>query len=385
MVVCKLVRIRNTSSRSFSLVHSGDIWYTPRIAGSYYGGGEFEIPPGFDAEVEDLVIPWAAVSHFFAELIFGAIGTLADVKCVVGPGLEDCCDIDFVRLHAATWEPLLPDLWLPLGHRHLRGVVAPVEVELVFFDPPQQPNASAKAAADDRAQDDASKSSATADSGECSGIEARAFDIAKCMRFEHCLSGAPANTILLNVFDLAAATATINAMLCNSLVKSVGAFHAAVEVYGSEYSFYQSGRGDPDACGICRSAHARQHPHHVYRQSVIMGTTHLSAKEVFDVILGMVSEWPSKRYSLVHCNCIHFCNELLQRLGVGPVPRWVRGLHEIGEAASGPFYTPKDSKPKSSPKALENDDDDDFFWAPAGFTPVQAGCGLGMARAEDAR
>eukprot|EP00439_Symbiodinium_sp_Y106_P013330 s5932_g1.t3 len=44
--------------------------------------------------------------------------------------------------------------------------------------------------------------------------------------------------------------------------------------------------------------------------------------------------WPSKRYDLIHCNCIHFCEDLAQRLGAKPVPGWVRGLHETGAAAA---------------------------------------------------
>lgn len=363
MVVCKLVRIRNTSSRTFYFVHSGDPWYTPRIDGESYSTGPFEVPPGFNAAVEDLVIPWAAVSALFAELAFGEVGLPGLVKCVVGPGLQDCGDIDFVRLHTSTWEALLQDLWLPLGYRGLRGAVAPVDVELVFFDKPQDSGATADGGA-------TANSGASAESGG-DGIEVlESLSIADSMRFEHSLSSVSPNTILLNVFDLAAATATLNAMFCNSLVKSVGAFHAAVEVYGKEFSFYQSGRGDPDACGICRSAHPRQHPHHLYRQSVVMGTTDLNDRQVMQVILGMADEWPARRYSIIRCNCIHFCHELLQRLNVGPVPRWVSGLHEIGEAVI----------PGGSPKVEERvvPDDDDFFWAPAGFTPVEEGRGLGV-------
>ncbi|CAJ1365948.1 unnamed protein product, partial [Effrenium voratum] len=51
----------------------------------------------------------------------------------------------------------------------------------------------------------------------------------------------------------------------------------------------------------------------------------------------VAKEWPGRRYDLIHCNCIHFCEELAQRLGVQPVPSWVRGLHETGAAAASVF------------------------------------------------
>lgn len=51
----------------------------------------------------------------------------------------------------------------------------------------------------------------------------------------------------------------------------------------------------------------------------------------------VIPSWPSKRYDLIHSNCIHFCDDFLLRLGVKPVPAWVRGLHETGAAL---FRTP---------------------------------------------
>jgi len=106
MVLCNLVRIKNTCSRTFYFVHAGDPWYTPRIGAVLYEGGRFEVPPGFDEVVEDLVIPWAAISTFFAELTFGASDSREEVKCVVGPGSQHCGDLDFVRLHTSDWQPL---------------------------------------------------------------------------------------------------------------------------------------------------------------------------------------------------------------------------------------------------------------------------------------
>eukprot|EP00421_Protoceratium_reticulatum_P033896 CAMPEP_0168473982 /NCGR_PEP_ID=MMETSP0228-20121227/60604_1 /TAXON_ID=133427 /ORGANISM="Protoceratium reticulatum, Strain CCCM 535 (=CCMP 1889)" /LENGTH=125 /DNA_ID=CAMNT_0008489991 /DNA_START=35 /DNA_END=409 /DNA_ORIENTATION=+ len=76
------------------------------------------------------------------------------------------------------------------------------------------------------------------------------------------------------------------------MVKTFGAFHAAVEVYGEEWGFY-----------------------------------------IWNLIRwDVLREWPSRRYHIIHSNCIHFCDELLKLLGAKPVPAWVRGLHETGAA-----------------------------------------------------
>lgn len=297
MVLCKLTRITNSSSRTFYFVHAGDPLYTPRVNGSACGEGPFEIPPGFEATVEDLLVPWAALSGMFAGLVFGERGLPEEVQCVVGPG-QHCWDVDWLRLHDSAWERLVEDQWLLLGHRHLRGAIAPVDVHLTFRDVDL--------------------------TGEAISGPLR---IAKSMHFDHYIAGVPENTILLNVFDLAALTATLNAMFCNAMMKSFGAFHAAVEVYGSEFSFYQS-KKNPNSCGICKSRHPRQHPIHVFRQSIVMGTTSLTETQIKQKLFRMAKDWPSRRYDIIHCNCIHFCQELLHVLGAQPVPGWVTGLHE---------------------------------------------------------
>lgn len=306
MVICKLVRIRNVSSRTFFFRHSGDLVYTPRINGSLYRGENLLIPPAFDARVENLIIPWAAFNSFFAGLVFGEVGLAEEVRCVVGVGSRECRlqDIEFIRLHRPNWEPILQSEWMPLGYSRIRDTMAEVDVELVFRDASQAPD------------------------DTCESVR-----IARSMRFEHHLSGASPNTILLNVFDIAEAAVPINAMFCNSWVKSLGAFHTAVEVYGKEFSFYSS-RTDLDSCGIRRSNIPRRHPMHVYRQSIVMGITNLSEKQVLELILHMAGDWPCRRYDIVQHNCMHFCDELLRKLGAGPVPEWITGLHTTGAKAA---------------------------------------------------
>merc|ERR1712032_1579601 len=113
------------------------------------------------------------------------------------------------------------------------------------------------------------------------------------------------------------------------LIQSVGAFHAAVEVYGEEWSFYRT--PNPTSCGVCKSLRPRNHPVHVYRQSVNLGQTKLKEWEVRYLIRARLAhKWLGGTYDLLHRNCIHFCDELLLSLGVKPSPSWVSGLHETG-------------------------------------------------------
>lgn len=314
MVVCKVVHIRNESSRTFHVVPAwgaAGLFNTTRIGGEPCGGGApFQVPPGFDARAEALMVPWAAVSHRGLEI--GQEGVSERVRCVVGPadGLTGSVqDIDWLRIHDSSWEPLVQERWLALGHRHLLGAVAAVELRMTFTN----------WKAEDRPG-----------GGPDDGVP-DARRLAECIHVELDIANNPANTVMLNVFDLVPEASVPNALLCNWFVQGFGAFHAAVEVYGEEWSFYQ--REEPDSCGICRSKRPRHHPVHVYRQSVNLGTTALSVDSVRRLISCEVApEWPSSRYDLVRCNCITFCDELLKLLGVGPVPPWVRSLHETGAA-----------------------------------------------------
>lgn len=312
-----VVRVRNRTNRTYYLVQAGDPFYKPRI-GDTPADNQFEVPPGFDEAAEDLVIPWAATSG--AGLLIGEVSSSDVVRCVVGPSERDGYNMDWLRMHDDDWEPVAQDRWLALGKRHFIGVIGgTVNIELSFRE---RRLASFRTVEDQGKCTDAAQVSTEA--------------IAQAMSFESEAMCAPANTVFLNVFDLVSVASIPNAMLCNTLVKSFGAFHAAVEVYGDEWSFYR--QAHPDECGICRSHEARRHPVHVYRQSINLGETRLKDFEVWNIIRREVApKWPSCRYDIIHCNCIHFCDELLMALGVSPAPAWVRGLHETGAALLRPL------------------------------------------------
>merc|ERR1712224_476437 len=104
-----------------------------------------------------------------------------------------------------------------------------------------------------------------------------------------------------------------------------GAFHAAVEVQGSEwsYGYVDEGTGvfdcEPKQCDM-----------HQYRESLPMGETPRSAKEISDLLDRMASEWPGVEYDLLRKNCCSFSDAFCQELGVGPIPSWVTNLAGAG-------------------------------------------------------
>lgn len=104
-----------------------------------------------------------------------------------------------------------------------------------------------------------------------------------------------------------------------------GAFHAAVEVLGSEwsYGFLDEGTGvfdcEPKQCEM-----------HQYRESLPMGDTSLSEKQIKEVLDRLSAEWPGSEYDLLRKNCCSFSNTLCMELGVGPIPAWVTNLAAAG-------------------------------------------------------
>mmetsp|Transcript_8425 Transcript_8425/g.23772 ORF Transcript_8425/g.23772 Transcript_8425/m.23772 type:complete len:297 (-) Transcript_8425:141-1031(-) len=135
--------------------------------------------------------------------------------------------------------------------------------------------------------------------------------------------------VCLNIFDLNRTASVTNQLLCNPAFQIAGLFHAAIEVYGKEWSFYKT--PDPCSCGIFQSNRARHHSVHIYRETVELGFTQMKVSEVKRALIQvMAPNWTGSSYDLIHKNCIHFCQELAKLLGVDPVPSWVCGLHELG-------------------------------------------------------
>mmetsp|Transcript_113027 Transcript_113027/g.211904 ORF Transcript_113027/g.211904 Transcript_113027/m.211904 type:complete len:414 (-) Transcript_113027:4-1245(-) len=105
----------------------------------------------------------------------------------------------------------------------------------------------------------------------------------------------------------------------NDTVLIGGVYHAGVEVYGVEWSY---GFSEDDEAGVSRCI-PRTHPQHTYRATVNMGCTELHRTEVEAALLRLTERWRGPDYSLIHHNCLDFCNAFCKELGVGRIPGWV--------------------------------------------------------------
>jgi len=132
----------------------------------------------------------------------------------------------------------------------------------------------------------------------------------------------PQNAVLLNVYDVSDTEVIqrINRFTtANNAVLVGGVFHGGVEVYGREWSY---GCTEDRRTGV-GAVPPRCHPQHTYRSTVHIGNTNLSREEVGALLARLAAAWPGNEYSLIHRNCINFCNALLQELGLRRVPGWV--------------------------------------------------------------
>jgi len=136
------------------------------------------------------------------------------------------------------------------------------------------------------------------------------------------LPSLPSGSVLLNVYDVGDADLfqKINRVsTMNDTVLIGGVYHAGVEVYGVEWSY---GFSEDDEAGVSRCI-PRTHPQHTYRATVNMGCTELHRTEVEAALLRLTERWRGPDYSLIHHNCLDFCNAFCKELGVGRIPGWV--------------------------------------------------------------
>ena len=104
-----------------------------------------------------------------------------------------------------------------------------------------------------------------------------------------------------------------------------GAFHAAVEINGVEWSY-----GGADAGTGVFSCEPRGCTMHRYKESIAMGETAMGPKDVDGLVQQMSGEWPGASYDLLHRNCCHFAEGFCVSLGVGAIPTWVNRAAKTG-------------------------------------------------------
>jgi len=107
-----------------------------------------------------------------------------------------------------------------------------------------------------------------------------------------------------------------------------GVFHAGVEIAGREWTY-----GHTVAAGTGVTwREPRTDPQHHYRETVNIGSTRLSVRDVGALLEKLTSEYQGNSYSLLGKNCCHFAEEFCQRLGVGSLPPWVHRLSRMADS-----------------------------------------------------
>jgi len=133
--------------------------------------------------------------------------------------------------------------------------------------------------------------------------------------------------VLVRVYDLGQ---TFMTRWHNELTRSYGAFHTGVEVYGREWSFGMT--FDDYSTGVTWNAPKMNHDHS-YRETLSMGYTSMSRKQVDKLIEEMKIKWKGCSYNMLSKNCHNFSDEFCFRLGVSRLPAWVNDLAYTGAEA----------------------------------------------------
>jgi hypothetical protein len=172
---------------------------------------------------------------------------------------------------------------------------------------------------------------------------------ASCLRFreyvEREFRDLPPNTVVLNVYDITWANNILSPL-------GLGVHHTGIEVYGREYSYGRATSGT----GVFEVAPKKCAPH-LYRESIVLGTTKMSNGEIRQLIGVMSGEWHGRAYHIARKNCNIFSGafalEILTRDGAavndehygtlgadvlfdgprgtcGVLPVWVNRLSDVG-------------------------------------------------------
>ncbi|XP_022860431.1 desumoylating isopeptidase 2-like [Olea europaea var. sylvestris] len=116
---------------------------------------------------------------------------------------------------------------------------------------------------------------------------------------------------------------------CKQGLSIGGVFHAAVQVYGHEEWGY---RLCDEGSGVY-TCPAGKNTMYTYRESIALGRTSCSVGKVSQILKELSQEWPGNKFDLLAKNGNHFCNELLQRLGVPKLPAWINRFANVGDIA----------------------------------------------------
>ncbi|CAE7272148.1 unnamed protein product [Symbiodinium necroappetens] len=123
--------------------------------------------------------------------------------------------------------------------------------------------------------------------------------------------------VTLNIYDVSGHPILKNA---NKLFRAVGAgaYHAAVEINGEEWSY----GGCDEGTGVFTCS-PRQCEAHSFRESIPMGHTVLTKEEIDAALESLSDSWRGPDYDILRHNCCHYSNDMLRVLGLPSAPTWV--------------------------------------------------------------
>lgn len=125
--------------------------------------------------------------------------------------------------------------------------------------------------------------------------------------------------VILNIYDL------VKPLNKGLKVLGTGAFHGGVAVFGAEWSYGFSYHGTGIFAATPKECNGPE-----FRESLDIGETDMTEAEVNELLERMRQEWVGTEYDLLRHNCVRFCDDFCQRLGVGHIPNWVMNLAAAG-------------------------------------------------------
>ncbi|CAO3646573.1 unnamed protein product [Mucor hiemalis] len=108
----------------------------------------------------------------------------------------------------------------------------------------------------------------------------------------------------------------------------VGVFHSGVEIGNKEYCF--GGHEVPNVTGVFAIEPRVGIPELSLKQTIDMGTTDLTDKEIEELLVKLSDEFTGPSYNLLTRNCNHFTEEFVKYLNNKSTPTWINRAAKLG-------------------------------------------------------
>ncbi|KAI9363580.1 PPPDE putative peptidase domain-containing protein [Pilaira anomala] len=130
--------------------------------------------------------------------------------------------------------------------------------------------------------------------------------------------------IVLNVYDMLQPGFITNF----GYALGIGIYHSGIEIGEHEYCF--GGHDYEHVTGVFMVQPKIGPQGLLFKQSIHMGYTDLSKKQVDKVLQDISKEYIGTSYNLLTRNCNHFSEELCKRLTGKAVPGWINRAAKLG-------------------------------------------------------